>query len=165
MDRYVVYIKNNLSAFPINRPLGNIPISITVFLSLRRLKPQKQQQEAHLDYSPVIQPNTKMRPSPRLLLATPASIGSKSSLTEARALLPPLQLYRRILRVHRRKLQPEMRVLGDSYVKSEFRLHKNVENPLHIVCSFCTCDCIWWWMGWYGEGKARQEADDSRSAF
>lgn len=74
-----------------------------------------------------------MRLTPRLLFATPASIGSKSSLTEAVALLPPLQLYRRILRVHRRKLQPEMRVLGDSYVKNEFRAHKNVENPLHIV--------------------------------
>lgn len=73
-----------------------------------------------------------MRLSARLL-ATPASIGSKSSLSEALALLPPLQLYRRILRVHRRKLQPEMRVLGDSYVKSEFRAHKTAENPLHIV--------------------------------
>ncbi|RMJ21829.1 acetate non-utilizing protein 9 [Aspergillus sp. HF37] len=73
-----------------------------------------------------------MRLSPRLL-ATPASIGSKSSLSEAVALLPPLQLYRRILRVHRRKLQPEMRVLGDSYVKSEFHAHKTAENPLHII--------------------------------
>ncbi|KAL9019400.1 MAG: hypothetical protein Q9185_003292 [Variospora sp. 1 TL-2023] len=26
-----------------------------------------------------------------------------------------------------------MRVLGDEYVKSEFRAHKDVENPLHIV--------------------------------
>ena len=26
-----------------------------------------------------------------------------------------------------------MRVLGDEYVKSEFRSHKNVENPIHIV--------------------------------
>ncbi len=26
-----------------------------------------------------------------------------------------------------------MRVLGDEYVKSEFRAHKNVENPMHIV--------------------------------
>jgi hypothetical protein len=60
-------------------------------------------------------------------------MGSKSSLSEALALLPPLQLYRRILRVHRRKLDPEMRILGDSYVKSEFRAHRNVENPLHIV--------------------------------
>jgi hypothetical protein len=60
-------------------------------------------------------------------------MGSKSSLSEALALLPPLQLYRRILRVHRRKLDPEMRILGDSYIKSEFRAHRNVENPLHIV--------------------------------
>ncbi|KAI4169736.1 MAG: hypothetical protein LQ343_005477 [Gyalolechia ehrenbergii] len=26
-----------------------------------------------------------------------------------------------------------MRVLGDEYVKSEFRAHRNVENPIHIV--------------------------------
>jgi hypothetical protein len=66
-------------------------------------------------------------------MATPSTMGSKSSLSEALALLPPLQLYRRILRVHRRKLDPEMRILGDSYVKAEFRAHRTVENPLHIV--------------------------------
>ena len=75
-----------------------------------------------------------MRPALRLLMATPATMGSKSSLSESLALLPPLQLYRRILRVHRKKLEPEMRLLGDGYVKSEFRAHKDVENPLHIVC-------------------------------
>ncbi|KAL5358724.1 succinate dehydrogenase assembly factor 3, mitochondrial [Aspergillus floccosus] len=74
-----------------------------------------------------------MRIFSRLLMATPANMGSKSSLSEALALLPPLQLYRRILRVHRKKLDPEMRVLGDGYVKSEFRAHRNVENPLHII--------------------------------
>ena len=26
-----------------------------------------------------------------------------------------------------------MRLLGDEYVKSEFRAHKAVENPMHIV--------------------------------
>lgn len=60
-------------------------------------------------------------------------MGSKSSLSESVALLPPLPLYRRILRVHRRKLDSEMRILGDLYVKSEFRAHRNVENPIHIV--------------------------------
>lgn len=72
----------------------------------------------------------------RLLMATPSTMGSKSSLSEAVALLPPLQLYRRILRVHRRKLDAEMRILGDLYVKAEFRAHKEVENPVHIVCQF-----------------------------
>ncbi|KAL4791020.1 hypothetical protein BDV19DRAFT_371287 [Aspergillus venezuelensis] len=74
-----------------------------------------------------------MRAFTRLLYAFPANIGSSASLTEALALLPPIPLYRRILRVHRRKLDPEMRVLGDSYVKSEFRAHKSTENPLHII--------------------------------
>mmetsp|Transcript_35457 Transcript_35457/g.76923 ORF Transcript_35457/g.76923 Transcript_35457/m.76923 type:complete len:129 (+) Transcript_35457:192-578(+) len=35
-----------------------------------------------------------------------------------------LTLYRSILRAHASHLPPEMRSLGDAYVKSEFRLHK-----------------------------------------
>lgn len=26
-----------------------------------------------------------------------------------------------------------MRLLGDEYIKSEYRAHRNVENPMHIV--------------------------------
>ena len=48
-------------------------------------------------------------------------------------LLPPLRLYKAILRAHAFKLQRELRSLGDQYVKAEFKAHKNVENPLHIV--------------------------------
>lgn len=47
-------------------------------------------------------------------------------------ILPPLQLYRRILREHK-NLPQLQRELGDQYLKSEFRLHKNTDNPLHIV--------------------------------
>lgn len=47
-------------------------------------------------------------------------------------LLPPLQLYRNILRIHR-KMPVELRQIGDPYVKSEFKLHKTTENPMHIV--------------------------------
>ncbi|KAK9239065.1 ACN9-domain-containing protein [Lipomyces kononenkoae] len=46
--------------------------------------------------------------------------------------LPPIPLYRRILRAHRR-LPLEQRFLGDQYVKTEFRLHSRIENPLHII--------------------------------
>ncbi|OBT73887.1 hypothetical protein VF21_08270 [Pseudogymnoascus sp. 05NY08] len=49
------------------------------------------------------------------------------------ALLPPIPLYRRLLRAHRRCLPREMRVLGDEYVKGEFRAHREVENPMHII--------------------------------
>jgi hypothetical protein len=35
-------------------------------------------------------------------------------------------LYRSILKAHVRLLPVNLRLLGDSYVKSEFRLHKNV---------------------------------------
>jgi hypothetical protein len=50
------------------------------------------------------------------------------------ALLPPIPLYRRLLRAHRKHLPMQMRLLGDEYVKSEFRAHREVENPMHIVC-------------------------------
>ncbi|KAJ9212822.1 hypothetical protein DTO166G4_5634 [Paecilomyces variotii] len=74
-----------------------------------------------------------MRAFQRLLMATPSSIGSKANLGPAPlALLPPIPLYRRILRLHR-TLPPELRLLGDEYVKSEFRAHRNVENPIHII--------------------------------
>lgn len=49
------------------------------------------------------------------------------------SLLPPLHLYRRLFRAHRHKLPPDARLLGDEYVKSEFRLHRDVDNPLHII--------------------------------
>ncbi|KAI0464893.1 hypothetical protein LJB42_000106 [Komagataella kurtzmanii] len=47
-------------------------------------------------------------------------------------LLPPLKLFREILRAHR-QLPALQRSLGDSYVKQEFKLHKNTDNPIHIV--------------------------------
>lgn len=50
-----------------------------------------------------------------------------------RTLLPPLTLYRQILRAHRNHLPPQFRILGDGYVKAEFHRHKTVDNPLYIV--------------------------------
>lgn len=69
------------------------------------------------------------------LLAVPSSIGTQSSGLKAvpPALLPPIPLYRRLLRGHRKYLPHDMRVLGDEYIKSEFRAHRNVENPMHII--------------------------------
>ncbi|KAG5979262.1 hypothetical protein E4U55_005373 [Claviceps digitariae] len=49
------------------------------------------------------------------------------------ALLPPMSLYRRLLRAHRKYLPAEMRLLGDEYVKAEFRLHRKVDNPVHLI--------------------------------
>lgn len=48
------------------------------------------------------------------------------------ALLPPISLYRRILRAHR-YLPVEMRSLGDEYIRAEFRRHRDVSNPGHII--------------------------------
>mmetsp|Transcript_15678 Transcript_15678/g.26135 ORF Transcript_15678/g.26135 Transcript_15678/m.26135 type:complete len:108 (-) Transcript_15678:157-480(-) len=39
-----------------------------------------------------------------------------------------LSLYRSILREHKRRLPAKMKALGDTYVKQEFRLHKEA-NP------------------------------------
>ena len=72
-----------------------------------------------------------MRPALRLL-ATPSRITSGSK-PEPMALLPPILLYRRLLRAHRKHLPAEMRVLGDQYVKSEFKAHQKIDNPVHIV--------------------------------
>ncbi|CAK7243526.1 MAG: hypothetical protein STHCBS139747_005051 [Sporothrix thermara] len=49
------------------------------------------------------------------------------------ALLPPIPLYRRLLRAHRKFLPHEMRTLGDEYIKAEFRAHRKVDNPAHLI--------------------------------
>ena len=45
------------------------------------------------------------------------SIPSNATAQIAKELLPPLPLYRRLLRVHRKVLPAELRVMGDDYVK------------------------------------------------
>ncbi|RDA83971.1 hypothetical protein CP532_0427 [Ophiocordyceps camponoti-leonardi (nom. inval.)] len=56
-----------------------------------------------------------------------------STTKQQTALLPPIALYRRLLRAHRRHLPGSMRILGDKYVKAEFRAHRNVDNPAHLI--------------------------------
>ena len=69
----------------------------------------------------------------RRLLANPAVVSGDALKPAPLALLPPIPLYRRLFRCHRKYLPTEMRILGDSYIKSEFRQNRNVENPMHIV--------------------------------
>ncbi|OTB07613.1 hypothetical protein M426DRAFT_19945 [Hypoxylon sp. CI-4A] len=71
-----------------------------------------------------------MRPSWRLLATAATGNGLKPS---PMALLPPIPLYRRLFRAHRKHLPHEMRLLGDEYIKAEFRAHKNVDNPAHLI--------------------------------
>ncbi|KAK5108632.1 hypothetical protein LTR62_008123 [Meristemomyces frigidus] len=74
-----------------------------------------------------------MRPT-AILRAVPSNVGTRTSLRPAPlALLPPIPLYRRLLRSHRKHLPQEMRLLGDEYIKSEFRAHRDIDNPVHIV--------------------------------
>jgi Complex1_LYR-like len=74
-----------------------------------------------------------MRLNPRLFASPVISPLKPGQRPPPLALLPPIPLYRRLLRTHRKKLNPEQRIFGDTYIKSEFRRHKDVENPLHIV--------------------------------
>ncbi|KAK8090029.1 hypothetical protein PG997_004990 [Apiospora hydei] len=79
-----------------------------------------------------------MRPSIRTLAQAASAPGGASAANALRpapmmALLPPIPLYRRLLRAHRHHLPPEMRLLGDEYIKAEFRAHRNVDNPAHMV--------------------------------
>jgi hypothetical protein len=74
-----------------------------------------------------------MRPSFRLLASPTTTPFRPGSRLPTLALLPPLPLYRRLLRIHRKKLDPEQRVFGDTYLKAEFKRHKDIDNPLHIV--------------------------------
>ncbi|KAK0731825.1 hypothetical protein B0H67DRAFT_565979 [Lasiosphaeris hirsuta] len=72
----------------------------------------------------------------RHLLASalpPAKSSSPFTRPAALALLPPIPLYRRLLRAHRKHLPGELRLLGDEYVKAEFRAHRDVENPAHLI--------------------------------
>ena len=105
--------------------------------------------------------NYSMKLSMRLL-ATPTAAGSTAGLKPApMALLPPIPLYRRLLRTHRKHLPKEMRLLGDEYIKSEFRAHRNVENPVHIVRTLKTSCFIHiddanglWLADWLPDGVA-----------
>jgi hypothetical protein len=72
-----------------------------------------------------------MRSSARLMASAMST--AKGLSPGPMALLPPIYLYRRLLRAHRKHLPSEMRLLGDEYVKAEFRAHRNVENPAHLV--------------------------------
>ncbi|CAI6338538.1 unnamed protein product [Periconia digitata] len=73
-----------------------------------------------------------MRAFGRLLAIATDAGASKPFRPAPMALLPPLPLYRRLLRAHR-KLGVEERTLGDMYVKAEWKAHKNVDNPVHII--------------------------------
>jgi len=92
-----------------------------------------------------------MRPTAARLATAAASSPSTAATAPLLALLPPIPLYRRLFRAHRRHLPADMRLLGDKYVKAEFRAHRHVDNPAHLVGSsrppplsrfsilFCVC--------------------------
>jgi ATP-dependent RNA helicase DHR2 len=76
-------------------------------------------------------PKSTLKASARLLAT--AATTTNNGLRPALALLPPIPLYRRLFRAHRNHLPTEMRLLGDEYIKAEFRAHRDVDNPAHMV--------------------------------
>ncbi|KAI1265931.1 ACN9-domain-containing protein [Xylariaceae sp. FL1019] len=73
-----------------------------------------------------------MRATTRLL-ATTATTAGHALKPAPLAILPPIPLYRRLLRAHRKHLPAEMRLLGDEYVKAEFRAHRGIDNPTQLI--------------------------------
>ncbi|KAA8915618.1 hypothetical protein TRICI_002263 [Trichomonascus ciferrii] len=65
--------------------------------------------------------------------ATNYVFATRRKVPQTSTLLPPLKLYRRLLRAHYKHLDPQSRRLGDDYVKAEFRLHRRMDNPVQIV--------------------------------
>lgn len=74
-----------------------------------------------------------MRISPHLLASPVTTPFKPGAQTPKLAILPPIPLYRRLLRTHRKKLGPEERVIGDLYLKDEWRRHRDIDNPIHII--------------------------------
>lgn len=74
-----------------------------------------------------------MRISPRLLASPVTTPFKPGAATPKLAILPPIPLYRRLLRTHRKRLGPEERIIGDLYLKDEWRRHKDIDNPIHII--------------------------------
>ncbi|GAA5871833.1 hypothetical protein JCM1840_004014 [Sporobolomyces johnsonii] len=72
-------------------------------------------------------------PTLRRLASGIHNLSPSATAELAAELLPPLPLYRRLLRVHRKVLPAEFRIMGDDYVKAEFRRTRSTDNPLHIV--------------------------------
>ncbi|KAJ6445543.1 hypothetical protein O9K51_00304 [Purpureocillium lavendulum] len=74
-----------------------------------------------------------MRQSLGRLASAAAAQNSGGLRPKPTALLPPIPLYRRLLRAHRKHLPAEMRLLGDEYIKAEFRAHRSIDNPAHLI--------------------------------
>jgi hypothetical protein len=64
--------------------------------------------------------------------ATIVSLAARTKASPKIKIYPPLVLYKKILRAHQ-QLPPEYRILGDSYVKQEFKLHKDIDNPVQVI--------------------------------
>lgn len=84
-------------------------------------------------------------------------MASPSSAQQGLAQL--MGLYRAVLRVHRRKLPPPLRSLGDSYVKSEVRRHLDGKTSQRQWREFGDQ-----WSAYVSMLAGRADADEARGA-
>lgn len=113
----------------------------TLYLHLLQIVPLTAEYIVNFSYNPLTVKiqlefiDYTMRAATRFLAShsNPASAKGALGRPSPLALLPPIPLYRRLLRAHRKCLPRDMRLLGDEYIKSEFRAHRTTENPVHIV--------------------------------
>lgn len=112
-----------------------------------------------------------MNSSRRLLASATSARGGNGLRPEPLALLPPIPLYRRLFRAHRKHLPQQMRVLGDEYIRHEFRAHRNVDNPAHLVNNnspilnqvmFTISSLTWSLSDWVPDGVAALRPEDRR---
>lgn len=84
-------------------------------------------------------------------------MASSASAQEGLAAL--MRLYRQVLRVHRAKLPPPLRSLGDSYVKSELRRHLSAKTSPTQWREFGDQ-----WSAYVSMLSGRADADEARGA-
>lgn len=71
---------------------------------------------------PIMKPSLLLHAASFRASTTTTTASTSPAARLAVQLLPPLPLYRRLLRVHRKALPIEMRLMGDEYVKVRFLL-------------------------------------------
>jgi hypothetical protein len=66
------------------------------------------------------------------LIVVALSVGFRSNRSATAVMGRAGSLYRALLRAHRHHLPPDMRQLGDTYVRAEFQRHRSAKDAKYI---------------------------------